>query len=60
LFLNFNGTEATAVTSLIFARKAAQEPAHTINIDRPFFFVIQDNQTGAILFMGSVAKPGEK
>jgi serpin B len=51
-FLDVNeaGTEAAAVTAL-GATRGISEP---MIINRPFFFAIHDNQTGTILFMGSV------
>lgn len=47
------GTEAHAATG------AAMAVSHgpTITIDRPFFFVIRDRPTGAILFVGRVTDP---
>jgi len=47
------GTEAHAATGASMA--ASHGP--TITIDRPFFFVIRDRPTGAILFMGQVTDP---
>jgi serpin B len=47
------GTEAHAATGAGMA--ASHGP--TITIDRPFFFVIRDRPTGAILFMGRVMDP---
>jgi serpin B len=47
------GTEAHAATG------AAMAVSHgpTIMVDRPFFFVIRDRPTGAILFLGRVTDP---
>ncbi|HEY1661808.1 MAG TPA: serpin family protein [Verrucomicrobiae bacterium] len=53
------GTEAAAVTTVVMESAAAMEPINTFNmtVDRPFFFVIADSQTQAILFMGIVNNP---
>ena len=48
-----NGTEAHAATGAGMA--ASHGP--TITFDRPFFFVIRDRPTGAILFIGRVSDP---
>lgn len=47
------GTEAAAVTVLI--AKGAIPPSFVA--DRPFMFIIKDERTGAILFMGSLSDP---
>ncbi|HBK85694.1 MAG TPA: proteinase inhibitor I4 serpin [Firmicutes bacterium] len=52
------GTEAAAVTSIevqLTGRPPA--PSFTMKVDRPFFFMIHDQQTDAVLFMGSVYDP---
>ena len=57
--VNEEGTEAAAVTSIEMEATAAmpaEEPFEMI-VDRPFFFAIRDNQTGALLFMGSIVDP---
>ncbi|MBP0006804.1 MAG: serpin family protein [Cyanobacteria bacterium SBC] len=51
--VNEKGTEATAATAIVGTRSSPPE----IEFDRPFFFAIRDNDTGAILFLGSVADP---
>ncbi|AGL02566.1 serpin family protein [Desulfoscipio gibsoniae] len=54
--VNEEGTEAAAATSVEL--KCAGIPQVTdMVVDRPFFFAIRDDQTGTILFMGSVLEP---
>jgi len=51
--VNEEGTEAAAATAVVML-KSLQD---TITFNRPFFFVIRENQTGAIVFMGKVLNP---
>ncbi len=52
--VNEEGTEAAAATSVgIGIRSLPQE----FKVDRPFFFAIRDNETGTVLFMGTVVEP---
>ncbi len=52
-----SGTEAAAVTSV--EMRVTSMPLYDFNmkVDRPFFYVIHDSETGAVLFMGSVSDP---
>jgi serpin B len=56
--VNEEGTEAAATTSvgIVATSLPANEPFRMI-VDRPFFCAIRDNQTGSILFMGSIVDP---
>jgi serpin B len=60
-FINVNeqGTEAAAATGVMMAGAARQmpQPAPAFNADHPFLFLIRDNRTGAILFLGRLAAP---
>jgi serpin B len=56
--VNEEGTVAAAVTSVRMGITSAAPPPFSMKVDRPFFFAIRDNQTGVILFMGSVTNPG--
>ena len=56
--VNEEGTEAAAVTIISMASPSANQKPQTPTTfiaDKPFMFIIQDNQTGTILFMGKVA-----
>ncbi|MBD0345060.1 MAG: serpin family protein [Coleofasciculus sp. Co-bin14] len=54
--VNEEGTEAAAVTEVGGVRSGPIE----MSVDRPFFLAIRDNQTGAILFMGSIVEPKDE
>ena len=51
------GTEAAAATAVVASLTSAPQRQVELKIDRPFLFLIQDDETGAILFMGRVADP---
>ena len=51
--VNEEGTEAAAVTAVIGVESAPP----VFRVDRPFFFVIRDDRTQTILFMGIVLEP---
>lgn len=52
------GTEAAAATAIVARLTSAPaEQAVTFRADRPFLYIIQDDESGAILFMGKVVKP---
>ena len=54
--VNEEGTEAAAVTGVVMTAESAPEMVN-MTVNRPFFFAIEDRDTGAWLFMGSVYKP---
>ena len=59
-FVNVNeeGTEAAAITALVFrATSGPPEPIAEFVADHPFMFVIQEKETGEILFIGRLANP---
>lgn len=55
--VNEEGTVAAAATSVRMGIASAPPPPFVMKVDRPFFFAIRDNQTGLLLFMGSVRNP---
>jgi serpin B len=54
--VNEEGTEAVAVTAIEMTG-FGPSPPRTFRADHPFLFLIQDNQTESILFMGRVTDP---
>ena len=51
------GTEATAVTTIIIEQSGPPPSILRFEANHPFLFAIQDDETGMILFMGSIADP---
>jgi serine protease inhibitor len=56
--VNEEGTEAAAITAVIMTRASfTAKRKFSMVVDRPFFCAIRDDQSGTILFMGSVSEP---
>lgn len=62
--VNEEGTEAAAATAVVMVRPttsfaAPPPPPFVFRADHPFLFLIRDNKTGSILFMGRVTDPSK-
>ncbi|MGD0551886.1 MAG: serpin family protein [Sedimentisphaerales bacterium] len=55
--VNEEGTEAAAATGVTMKLTGIGTPPPVFRADHPFIFLIRDNQTGSILFLGRVANP---
>ena len=53
--VNEKGTEAAAATGVVMKAAVGIEPV--FRVDHPFIFIIKDNHSGSILFMGRVINP---
>ena len=59
--VNEEGTEAAAVTIVAIERTSAGGPQKVLfHVNRPFLYVISEEDTGAILFIGTVKNPNLK
>ncbi len=55
--VNEEGTEAAAATGVVMKLTSVAPPPPVFRADHPFVFLIRDNHTGSILFMGRLANP---
>ncbi len=55
--VNEEGTEAAAVTSVEIAFTSIGPSGFTMRVDRPFIFVIRENQSNTMLFIGKIVEP---
>lgn len=55
--VNEEGTEAAAATAVVMKARAIPSAPKIFRADHPFIFLIQENTTGSILFMGRVSDP---
>ena len=51
------GTEAAAATAVVLAHGEDGEPAKEFVADHPFIFLIRDDASGSLLFMGRIQDP---
>ncbi len=59
--VNETGTEAAAATAIVETEVSEEEPREkpkVFHADHPFLYLIRDRKTGAVLFLGRVAKLG--
>lgn len=57
--VNEEGTEAAAATGVLMEVTSARPMKTVFRADHPFIFIIQETETGNILFMGRVSDPRE-
>jgi serpin B len=58
--VNEQGTEAAAATALVMRSMAVMaNPIPVFRMDHPFIFLIRENKTGSILFLGRLADPSK-
>lgn len=55
--VNEKGTEAAAASAVVMTTRGMQPRPITFHADHPFIFLIRDNQTQTILFLGRVLNP---
>ena len=54
--VNEEGTEAAAATGIVMLKRGARQPLE-FKANHPFMFLIRENQTGSILFIGRIVDP---
>lgn len=54
--VNEEGTEAAAATAVVMSSRSLMQPP-AFRADHPFLFLIRDNHSGSILFLGRVIDP---
>ncbi len=55
--VNEEGTEAAAATGVVVIPTSMPPPKPVFRADHPFLFLIRDDTTGTVLFLGRVADP---
>jgi len=51
------GTVAAGSTTIVVTPVAVPAPMFTVNLDHPFLYAIRDDQTGELLFIGTLMNP---
>jgi serine protease inhibitor len=53
-----SGTVAAGATTVTIVPTAVEVPLFTLTLDHPFLYVIRDDMTGELLFIGTMTNPG--
>jgi len=57
ILVDEEGTEAAAATSVVMVPTSYIPQNPTVRLDRPFVFVIRENNSGTIVFIGKIVEP---
>jgi serpin B len=57
--VNEEGTEAAAATGIVVGVTSVAAEPKVFRADHPFVFMIRDNRTSSIVFLGRVVNPAE-
>ncbi|MCJ7827082.1 MAG: serpin family protein, partial [Demequinaceae bacterium] len=57
IIVDEDGTEAAAATAIIMDLSSMPGESQEVKVDRPFLYLIRDDVTGAVLFIGRVLDP---
>lgn len=57
VLMDEKGTEAAAATAVVMRDTLAEEDPRYLDVSHPYLFLIRDELTGAVLFIGRVADP---
>lgn len=55
--VNEEGTEAAAATKVEMVTRGMKPRPFQLEVNHPFFFTIQDDETDTVLFMGAIVEP---
>ena len=58
--VNEEGTEAAAATGVAIAMRSVQLHSEVFRADHPFLYLIRENHTGSVLFLGRLTDPRAK
>ena len=57
LEVNEEGSKATGATAVVMEEKSVPKEPSIFHADHPFLFLIRDNRTGSLLFLGRLVNP---
>jgi len=57
--INEEGTEAAAATAVVMRKMSVMLDNVELKVDRPFIYILRNNQTNCIYFIGKVVNPNK-